>query len=179
MNREEKAIIIDSLAEKLNEYSHFYLTDVSGLNADLTAKLRKACYEKDITLLVVKNTLFSKALEKADKADEQIVGILKGSTAVMFSQTGNLPAKLIKEFRKASGQKDNAKPILKAAYVEECVYLGDNQVEALVNVKSRDELIGDIIALLQSPAKNVISALQASAGGKVAGLVKSLSEREN
>lgn len=172
MNREEKTVIIDSLTGKLQEYAHFYLTDTSGLNAEQTSKLRKACFEKDITLLVVKNTLFTKALEKVDKADDQIVGILKGTTAVMFSQTGNAPARLIKEFRKTS-----ERPILKGAYVEECVYVGDNQLEDLVNVKSRDELIGDIIALLQSPAKNVISALQGSAGQKVAGLVKTLSER--
>lgn len=174
MNREEKAIIIDSLTEKLQEYPHFYLADTSGLNAEQTSKLRRACFDKSISLIVVKNTLFTKALEKAEKADEGLVDILKGSTAVMFSQTGNAPAKLIKEFRKSSD-----KPVLKGAYVEECVYLGDNVLEDLVNVKSRDELLGDLIALLQSPAKNVISALKSSSADKVAGLVKTLSEREN
>jgi len=172
MNREEKAQIIDSLTGKLQEYPHFYITDTSGLNAEQTSKLRRACFEKEISLVVVKNTLFIKALEKAEKADQDMVGILKGTSAVMFTQTGNAPAKLIKEFRKSS-----EKPLLKGAYVEECVYVGDNQLEALVNVKSRDELLGDIIALLQSPAKNVISALQGSAGQKVAGLVKALEER--
>lgn len=171
MNREEKAQIIDSLTGKLQEYPHFYITDTSGLNAEQTSKLRRACFEKQISLVVVKNTLFTKALEKAEKADQEIVGILKGTSAVMFTQTGNAPAKLIKEFRKSSD-----KPILKGAFVEECVYLGD-VVDQLVNVKSREELIGDIIALLQSPAKNVISALQGSAGHKVAGLVKALEER--
>ena len=171
MNREEKAQIIDSLTGKLQEYPHFYITDTSGLNAEQTSKLRRACFEKQISLVVVKNTLFTKALEKAEKADQEIVGILKGTSAVMFTQTGNAPAKLIKEFRKSSD-----KPVLKGAFVEECVYLGD-VVDQLVNVKSREELIGDIIALLQSPAKNVISALQGSAGQKVAGLVKALEER--
>ena len=172
MNREEKAQIIDSLTGKLQEYPHFYLTDTSGLNAEQTSALRRACFEKEIALVVVKNTLFTKALEQVEKADEQIVGILKGTTAVMFTQTGNAPARLIKEFRKKSD-----KPVLKGAFVQECVYVGDNTLEDLVNVKSRDELLGDIIALLQSPAKNVISALQGSAGHKVAGLVKALEER--
>jgi len=171
MNREEKAQIIDSLTGKLQEYPHFYITDTSGLNAEQTSKLRRACFEKEIALVVVKNTLFTKALEKAEMADQELVGILKGTSAVMFTQTGNAPAKLIKEFRKTS-----EKPILKGAFVQECVYVGD-VIDELVNVKSREELIGDIIALLQSPAKNVISALQGSAGHKVAGLVKALEER--
>lgn len=171
MNREEKAQIIDSLTGKLQEYPHFYITDTSGLNAEQTSKLRRACYEKQIALVVVKNTLFAKALEKVEKVDEQITGILKGTSAIMFTQTGNAPAKLIKEFRKTS-----EKPVIKGAYVEECVYLGD-VIDELANVKSRDELLGDIIGLLQSPAKNLISALQANAGQKVAGLVKALEER--
>ncbi|MCC8087928.1 MAG: 50S ribosomal protein L10 [Rikenellaceae bacterium] len=178
MNREEKAQIIDNLAEQLQQFPHFYVTDASGLNAEQTAKLRKDCYEKNVKLIVVKNTLFVKALEKAEKAEEDLIGTLTGSTAIMFAETGNAPAKLIKDFRKNNPTPD-AKPVLKSAYVEECVYLGNNTLEDLVNVKSREELIGDIVALLQSPAKNVISALQASAGGKVAGLVKALEEREN
>ena len=148
MNREEKTVIINSLADKLQQYAHFYLTDTSELNAEQTAKLRRVCFEKDVKLVVVKKT------------------------SVMFSDTGKAPAKLIKEFRKES-----PKPVLKAAVVEGCVYLGDESIDALVNIKSREELIGDIIGLLQSPAKNVISALQASAGQKIAGLVKSLEER--
>ena len=176
MNREEKTIIIDSLAEKLQEYPHFYLTDTSGLNAEETSKLRKACHERQVSLMVVKNTLFIKALEKAEKADAELVDILKGTTAVMFCQTGNVPAKLIKEFTKGKAE---VKPALKAAFVEECVYLGAKSLEELVNLKSREELIGDIVALLQSPAKNVISALKASSADKVAGLVKAIPGKES
>jgi large subunit ribosomal protein L10 len=171
MNREEKAQIIEGLVGKLQAYPHFYVTDTTGLNAEKTSALRRACYEKQISLVVVKNTLFTKALEKAGNTDNELLGILKGTSAVMFTETGNAPARLIKEFRKGTD-----KPLLKGAFVQECVYVGD-QIEALVNVKSREELIGDIIALLQSPAKNVISALQGSAGQKIAGLVKTLEER--
>jgi large subunit ribosomal protein L10 len=172
MTREEKKAIIDTLAGSLGEYPHFYLTDISGLNAEQTASLRRQCFEKEIKLVVVKNTLFTKALEKSDLADEQLVAIMEGSSAVMFSSSSKAPALLIKEFRKK-----NPKPLLKGAWVEQSVYIGENQLETLVNIKSREELIGDIIGLLQSPAKNVISALQGAAGGKVAGLVKSLEER--
>ena len=172
MNREEKKVIIDSLAEKLKEYSHFYITDTSELNAEQTAALRKMCFEQQVKLVVVKNTLFIKALEQVEKAEAELMPTLKGETAVMFCNTGKGPAKLIKEFRKA-----NPKPVLKAAYVEQCVYLGAGALEELVNIKSREELIGDIVALLQSPAKNVISALQGSAGQKIAGLVKTLEAR--
>ena len=172
MNREEKKVIIDSLAEKLKEYSHFYITDTSELNAEQTAALRKMCFEQQVKLVVVKNTLFIKALEQVEKAEAELMPTLKGETAVMFCNTGKGPAKLIKEFRKA-----NPKPVLKAACVEDCIYLGDAAVEELVNIKSREELIGDIVALLQSPAKNVISALQGSAGQKIAGLVKTLEAR--
>lgn len=131
------------------------------------AALRKMCFEQQVKLVVVKNTLFIKALEQVEKAEAELMPTLKGETAVMFCNTGKGPAKLIKEFRKA-----NPKPVLKAAYVEQCVYLGEGALEELVNIKSREELIGDIVALLQSPAKNVISALQGSAGQKIAGLVK-------
>jgi large subunit ribosomal protein L10 len=172
MNREEKAQIIEGLVGKIQEYPHFYVTDTTGLNAAQTSKLRRACFEKQISLVVVKNTLFTKALERVEKNDGELLGILKGTSAVMFTQTGNAPAKLIKEFRK-----DTDKPLLKGAFVEECVYVGDNMLESLINVKSREELIGDIVALLQSPAKNVISALKGSAGQKVAGIVKALEER--
>lgn len=172
MTKEEKAAIIDSLVEQLGQYPHFYLADISNLNAEQTANLRRKCFESDIKLMVVKNTLFNKALEKAEKANDDIVKVLAGSTSVMFTEVGKAPAKLIKEFRKTSDR-----PILKAAYVEECTYIGDDQLDALVNIKSRDELIGDVIALLQSPAKNVISALQGSAGGKIAGIVKALENR--
>lgn len=172
MNREEKTILINSLSDKLKEYAHFYVTDTSELNAQQTAKLRKLCFEKEVNLVVVKNTLFLKALEMVEKADAELVPTLKGSTAIMFTNTGKVPALLIKEFRKT-----NPKPVLKAAYVEQCVYLGEASLEALTALKSHDELVGDIIGLLQSPAKNVISALQGSAGQKIAGLVKALEQR--
>ena len=172
MNREEKKAIIDGLAEKLNTYPHFYVTDISALNAEQTAVLRRQCFEKEVNLVVVKNTLFQKALEQTEKADEELTDILEGSTSVMFSNVNKAPALVIKEFRRKSD-----KPILKAAYVESCLYIGDQNLAALVSIKSREELIGDIVALLQSPAKTVISALQASAGQKIAGLVKTLEER--
>ena len=174
MTKEEKLVVINSLAEQLNAYPHFYVTNIEALNAEQTAKLRRKCFESDIKLVVVKNTLFTKALEKVEKAEADLVNVLEGSTSVMFTNTGKAPAVLIKEFRKSCD-----KPLIKAAYVEGCVYVGDNQLETLCNIKSREELIGDIVALLQSPAKNVISALQANAGQKIAGLVKTLEERNN
>ncbi len=172
MTREEKTTIINSLAEQLKVYPHFYITDISELNAEQTAKLRRMCFEKEVSLVMVKNTLFEKALEKNGEADAQLADVLKGSSSIMFSHTGKTPAVLIKEFRKNS-----PKPILKAAYVEECVYVGDEMLESLSNIKSKEELIGDVISLLQSPAKNVISALQGAAGQKIAGVVKALEER--
>ena len=170
MKREEKTLIINSLAEKLEQYPHFYVTDIADLNAEQTAALRRLCFEKEVSLMVVKNTLLIKALEKVNKADEELVSTLKGATSIMLTNTGNVPAKLIKEFRKNSD-----KPVLKAAYVDDCVYVGEQNLDTLVSIKSREELIGDIVTLLQSPARNVISALQSS-GGKIAGIVKTLSE---
>ena len=174
MTREEKLAVINGLAEQLTAYPHFYITNIEALNAEQTAKLRRKCFENGIKLVVVKNTLFTKALEKVEKAEADLVNVLEGSTSVMFTETGKAPAVVIKEFRKSCD-----KPVLKAAYVEGCVYVGDNQIDALCNIKSREELIGDIVGLLQSPAKNVISALQGSAGQKIAGLVKALEERNN
>uniref|UniRef100_UPI004057BEEF 50S ribosomal protein L10 n=1 Tax=Alistipes sp. TaxID=1872444 RepID=UPI004057BEEF len=174
MTKEEKLVVINNLAEQLNAYPHFYVTNIEALNAEQTAKLRRKCFENDIKLIVVKNTLFQKALEKVEKAESDLVGVLEGSTSVMFANTGKAPAVLIKEFRKSCD-----KPVLKAAYVEGCVYVGDNQLDTLCTIKSREELIADIVALLQSPAKNVISALQGNAGQKIAGLVKTLEERNN
>lgn len=171
MKKGEKTIIINFLAEKLQQYPHFYVADIATLNAEKTAALRKACYEQEVQLVVVKNTLLAKALESLGKADAELVATLKGSSSVMFTHTGNVPAKLIKEFRKSSD-----KPIIKAAYIDECTYIGDN-VDLLCKIKSRDELLGDVIGLLQSPAKNVISALQ-SGGHTISGLVKTLSERQ-
>ena len=174
MTREEKLAVINGLAEQLNAYPHFYITNIEALNAEQTAKLRRKCVENGVKLVVVKNTLLTKALEKVEKADADLISVLEGSTSVMLTETGKAPAVLIKEFRKSCD-----KPVLKAAYVEGCVYVGDNQLDALCNIKSREELIGDIVSLLQSPAKNVISALQGSAGQKIAGLVKALEERNN
>ncbi|MDA0779597.1 MAG: 50S ribosomal protein L10 [Bacteroidetes bacterium] len=172
MTREEKAIVIEQLTATLAESTNIYLTDVSGLNAETTSNLRRACFKANIKLEVVKNTLLAKAMEASDKDFEDLSTVLVGNTAMMLSETGNAPAKLIKEFRKKS-----SKPVLKGAFIEEATYLGDDQVEALVNIKSREELIGEIIGLLQSPAKNVVSALQ-SGGGTLAGIIKTLSEKE-
>ncbi len=172
MRREEKNAIIDSLAEKLKEYSHFYLTDTAQLNAADTSALRRKCFENDIKLIVVKNTLLRKALEMSEGNFEELYPILKGTTSIMFTQTGNAPAKLIKEFRKG-----HDKPVLKGAYVQESVFVGENMLDTLVSVKTREELIGDIILILQSPAKNVVSALQ-SGGNKLHGVLETLSKKE-
>ncbi len=172
MNRDEKNRIIDNLTDSLSQARHFYLTDISDLNAETTSKLRRACFEKEITLVVVKNTLLKKAFEKFEGKFDGLIGALSDSTSIMFSQVNNVPAKLIKEFRKTS-----EKPVLKAAFVEESIYIGDDQLDALSGIKSREELIGDIVLLLQAPARNVISALQ-SGSSKLAGIIKTLSEKE-
>jgi len=173
MTREEKSQVIEVLAGKLTENRVIYLADISGLNASDTSNLRRACFKAGVKLSVVKNTLLSKAMESSDKDFGELPGVLKGNTSMMTSEASNAPAKVIKAFRK--GKKE--KPILKGAYVEESVYVGDDQLENLVNIKSKDELIGEIIGLLQSPAKNVISALQ-SGGGKIHGILQTLSEKE-
>jgi len=173
MRREEKNSIIDGLAQRLNVSKHFYLTDISNLNADETSRLRRKCFEQDINLLVVKNTLLRKAMEKSEGDFKEFYDILKDSTSIMFCETGNIPAKLIKEFRKTM-----ERPILKAAFVEESIYIGDDQLEALSSIKSKDELLGDLMMLLQSPARNLVSAL-ASSSSKLAGALKTLSEKEN
>jgi large subunit ribosomal protein L10 len=172
MRKEDKNTIIQALTEQLTVNPNFYLTDISDLNAENTAKLRRLCFSRDIKLLVVKNTLLRKAMENSGKDMSELYDALKGATSVMFSETGNAPAKLIKEFRKTSNR-----PILKAAFVEEASYIGDDQLDFLVNVKSRLDLIADLVALLQSPAKNVIGALQ-SGGHKLTGILKTLSEKE-
>lgn len=172
MKKEQKIQIIDSLTEEINASNHFYLTDISEMNAEDTSALRRACFEKDIKLVVVKNTLLRIALEKAEGEFEGLDNVLKGATSLMLTETGNLPAKLIKEFRKG-----HDKPILKAAYVEESLYIGDNELDALTTIKSKEELIGDIVALLQSPIKNVVSSLE-SGKNILAGVVKTLSEKE-
>ena len=173
MTREEKTKAISELTEKLGASTHLYLTDISGLDAQATSNLRRACYKANISLSMTKNTFLDKAMQASDKDFGDLSTILKGNTSIMFSEVGNAPAKVIKAFRKKS-----EKPVLKGAYIEENVYIGDDQLEALVNIKSREELIGEIISLLQSPAKNVISAL-ISSKGKIAGLVKTLSKKES
>ena len=172
MRREDKNAIIESLAEKLKEYGHFYLTDTAQLNAADTSDLRRKCYENDIKLVVGKNTLLKRALMQTAGDFEELFPVLKNTTSIMFTQSGNAPAKLIKEFRKK-----HDKPILKGAYVQESIYIGDNQLDALVALKTKDELVGDIIMLLQSPAQNVISALQ-SGGNTIHGVLETLSKRE-
>ena len=155
----------------LIDFSH-YLADISGLDAGSTSNLRRACFKADVKLSVVKNTLLAKAMEASDKDFGELPTVLKGNTSILLSETGNAPAKVIKDFRKKSD-----KPLLKGAFVEEAIYVGDDYLETLVNIKSKEEVIGDIIGLLQSPAKNVVSALK-SGGGKIAGILKTLSEKE-
>ena len=172
MRREEKNAIIDSLAEKFRVYSHFYLTDTAQLNAEDTSALRRKCFENGIKLVVVKNTLLKRALEQSGVNFEELFPVLKGTTSIMFANAGNTPAKLIKEFRK-----QHDKPVLKAAYVQESIYVGENMLDMLVSIKTKEELIGDVILLLQSPARNVISALQ-SGGNKLYGVLETLSKKE-
>jgi large subunit ribosomal protein L10 len=173
MRREEKDVIIENLAQRLNETKHFYLTDISELNAEETSNLRRKCFEKEISLLVVKNTLLRKAMEKSEGDFDDLYDILKDSTSIMFSETGNTPAKLIKEMRKTL-----ERPLIKAAFVEESIYIGDDQLDVLSNIKSKDELLGDLLMLLQSPATSLVSAL-ASSGNRMAGALLTLSEKEN
>ena len=172
MTRQEKHEIVEKLSQKLNENSIFYLADISDLDAQSSSSLRRLAYKRNVSVNVVKNSLLKKALEAAEGSYDEFYDVLKGNTSIMFSEVGNAPAKLIQEFRK---KKD--RPILKGAYIEEAIFIGDNQIETLTQIKSKEELIGDIIMLLQSPAKNVISALK-SGGNTISGLVKTLSERE-
>ncbi len=172
MTREEKSQVIESLTAQLSDNATIYLADISGLNAGDTNNLRRACFKAGVELSVVKNTLLKKAMESTDKDFGELEDVLKGNTSLMISEVSNAPAKVIKAFRKKS-----EKPVLKGAFIEEAIYVGDDQLDSLVNIKSKEELIGEIIGLLQSPAKNVISALKSS-GGTIAGIVKTLSERE-
>lgn len=174
MKKEDKGLIIEKIAETLKEYSGFYLVETAGLNAEKTSALRRACFKSDIKLMVVKNTLLHKALEQTEGDFSEIYGGLKGSTSVMFTNVGNAPAKLLKDFK----QKDDVLPRLKAAYVEETVYVGEDQLDALASIKSKNELIADVVALLQSPAKNVVSALT-SGGSKLHGILETLSKKED
>lgn len=172
MTREEKSQVIQDLTQTLADNNAIYLADISGLNAETTSNLRRACFKAGIKLSVVKNTLLAKAMEASEKDFGDLPSVLKGNTSIMLAESANAPAKLIKEFRK----KTKNRPLLKGAFAEESVYIGDDQLDALVDIKSREELIGEIIGLLQSPAKNVVSALQ-SGGNKLSGIVKTLSER--
>lgn len=175
MKKEDKIIAIENIAKTLQEYSCFYLTETAGLDAEKTTALRRACNKADVKLMVVKNTLLHKALESLEGDYSELYGALHGSTSLMLSNVGNAPAKLIKDIRKAD--KDATLPRLKGAYVEETIYMGEDQLDALVAIKSKNELIADVVALLQSPAKNVISALY-SGGNKLHGILETLSKKE-
>ena len=171
MTKAQKAQEIKDLTEDLSSVKNLYLTDIAGLDAVQTTALRRACYRANIKLSMVKNTLLAKAMEASETDFGELQGVLKGNTSLMFSEAGSAPAKLIKNFRKKSD-----KPILKGAFIEEAIYIGDDMIDALVSIKAKEELIGDIIMILQSHAKNVVSGLQ-SAGGNLSGILKTLSER--
>lgn len=172
MKRSDKLEVIEQLTNEINSYNHYYLADISNLNAEVTSELRRLCNKREVKLVVVKNTLLRKAIQNSQKNSEELYDVLKNNTSILLSNTGNVPAKLIKEF-----SKKYKKPVLKGAYVEECAYVGENQLDALVDVKSKEELIGGIVAMLQAPAQNVISALQ-SGGNTIHGVLKTLGERE-
>lgn len=171
MRKEDKQVLIDSILNELKACPNFYLTDVSDLNAEKTSQLRRQCFNSGVKMIVVKNALLHKAMQQMEKEYDNLYDVLKGSTALMLCETGNAPAKLIKNFRKT-----NDRPILKGAFIEECCYIGDEMLDALCNIKSKNDLIADVIALLQSPMKNVISGLQ-SGGHKLSGILETLSEK--
>ena len=172
MTKEQKAQYIDDLAVELSDAGIIYLADTSGLTVDAINQLRRKCFHSNVQLKVVKNTLLSKAMDRVEgKNFGKLNEVLSGPTSIMYSEVGNLPAKLIKDFRKK-----NAKPLLKGAYIDEAIFIGDDQLENLATLKSKEEVLGEIIGLLQSPAKNVISALKGQ-GGKIAGILKTLEER--
>ena len=170
MKKELKDTIIVELGEKLKEYPHFYLVDVTGLDAENTSKLRRKCFKNEIKMIVVKNKLLHKALEAAEVDFSEIYPALKGNTAVFFCNTANVPAKLLKEYTK------EGIPALKAAYAEEGIFVGADKLDELAAIKSKNELIADVVALLQSPVKNVVSALQSGAS-TIHGVLKTLGER--
>jgi len=171
MNKEEKQDLVVALTEQIKEYGIFYITDTSDLTVEKVNNIRRKCFESDITMQVAKNTLIKKAMEAVGGDFTPMYTALKGSSSILFSRSATAPAKLIKQLRKAG-----KKPILKAAYIDSAIFVGDDQIDTLINLKSKEQLIGEIIGLLQSPAKNVVSALQSS-GGKLAGIVKTLQER--
>ncbi len=170
MRKEDKTLIIENLGAKLKEYPHFYLVDVTGMNAEATSALRRKCFDAQIKMVVVKNTLLHKAFEAAENDFSPLYDCLKGTTAVFFSEVANAPAKLLKEEGKTGI------PALKGAYAEEGFYIGADQLDTLCAIKSKTEVLAEVVALLQSPAKNVISALQ-SAGQTIHGVLKTLGER--
>ena len=171
MTKEEKNQLIDVLEKSIKENNNFYLADISGLTAEESSALRRLCFKREVSLQVVKNTLLKKALEKNERNFEDLYDVLKGNTSIMFTDVANAPAKLIKEFRKK-----HEKPIFKAAHLDEAFYIGEEYLDTLSDLKSKDEIIAEIVALLQSPAKNVISSLK-SGSSKLSGIVKTLSER--
>ncbi|MFI5159046.1 MAG: 50S ribosomal protein L10 [Sphingobacteriales bacterium] len=171
MNKEEKHELVLALTEQIKEYGNFYITDTSDLTVAKVNHIRRKCFESDITMQVAKNSLIKKAMENIEGDFSSLYDVLKGSSSILFSKSSTAPAKLIKQLRKTG-----EKPILKAAYIDSAVFIGDKQLDTLVNLKSKEQLIGEIIGLLQSPAKNVVSALQ-SGGNKLAGIVKTLQER--
>jgi large subunit ribosomal protein L10 len=171
MNKEEKHELVLALTEQIKEYGNFYITDTSDLTVAKVNDIRRKCFESDITMQVAKNTLIRKAMEASEGDFSPIFDVLKGSSSILFSKSATAPAKLIKQLRRTGD-----KPILKAAYIDSAIFVGDNQLDTLINLKSKEQLIGEIIGLLQSPAKNVISGLQ-SGGNKLAGIVKTLQER--
>lgn len=171
MRKEDKNQLIINLTDELKAANYLYVTDISDMNVENTNKLRRLCFKRDVKLIVVKNALLQKAMERSGKDFSPLFDVLKGHTSIMIAGQGNVPAKLIKEFRKTSD-----KPILKGAYVEEMTYIGDTELDNLIAIKSKNELIADVVALLMSPAKNVISALQSS-GQNISGILKTLSER--
>ncbi len=173
MNREEKQEVVLALQEKMQEYGNFYIADTSGLSVEKVNNIRRKCFESGIEMKVAKNTLIKIAIDGLEGDSSEIHAALKGQSALLFSKVGNGPAKLIKSLRKGKG---NDKPQLKAAYIDTAIFVGDHNLDSLVSLKSKEELVGEIIGLLQSPAKNVISALQ-SGGSKIAGIVKTLQER--
>ncbi|HQS04369.1 MAG: 50S ribosomal protein L10 [Sphingobacteriales bacterium 17-39-43] len=171
MRKEEKHEVVLALTETIAEYGNFYITDTANLSVAKVNDIRRKCFENDIKMQVAKNKLIRKAMEASEGDFSEMFDVLKGSSSILFSKSANAPAKLIKQLRRSGD-----KPVLKAAYIDSAVFIGDNQLDALVNLKSKEELVADIIALLQSPAKNVISGLQ-SGGNKLAGIVKTLQER--
>ncbi len=174
MKREVKDTVVAKIGEYLSEYPHFYLVNLTGLNAADTSSLRRMCFKKEIKMVVVKNTLLKKAFDASETDFSPMEEALKGNTAIMLCNTANAPARLLKDYLK--GKKDAEYPALKAAYAEESIFVGADKLEELAHLKSKNELIADVVALLQSPAKNVVSALQSGAG-TIHGLLKTLGER--